>query len=34
MAEIVRTGLLSAFAWIAGVVLVWFFRRAWLKRGA
>jgi len=34
MAEIVRTGLLSAFAWIACVVLVWFVRRAWLKRGA
>lgn len=34
MAEIVRTGLLSASAWIASVVLVWFVRRAWLKRGA
>src|SRR5207249_6175481 len=34
MAEIVRTGLLSAVAWIACVVLVWFVRRAWLKRGA
>ncbi len=34
MGEVVRTGLLYALVWIAGVVLVWFVTRAWLKRGA
>jgi len=34
LSQVVQTGLLSAFAWIACVVLVWLVRRAWLKRGA
>jgi hypothetical protein len=34
MGEIVRTGLLGATVWIAGVILVWFVRRLWLTRGA
>jgi hypothetical protein len=32
--EILKTGLLCASAWIAGVILVWGIRRMWLKRGA
>ena len=34
MGEILRVGLLCASAWIACVIVVWFVRRASLKRGA
>ena len=32
--EILRAGLLGAGAWIMGVLLVWFVRRTWQRRGA